>query len=614
MKQFDRTKVSLLLVGLGGVVIGFIMVGLPAGLLLLSCRLNFPIANTAAADAQTPMLPSTPSPTFLQLWTSTPLVSISETPTASKKPTKTPTQQNVKLIFAHTQAADLMSQGNNQEAVMIWDQVIASAPDDANAYYMRGSAYALMIDKLRDYGEMQDYLQKAKEDADKAIALAPLSSADMYILRGYLLWRMADNLMLYRVNRPPILEKVAENYQIALNMGTPIRSFERNFSNLNLELGRCQESLAETKRLVAARDPALPESFQLDALLSDEYVCLEQYDKALEYQNRALKISPDDNEYKLEKAKILSYLRRYDEAYDIVNKLITDHPPFGGGRYYLRAWIHYNRGEKDLAAQDLDQGAGETWNHEGLYAYLRARLALDAGQRQEAIRLLQYAEATIIPAYEPAIYKRIQFDMGVLNIQPLSEAPDEISMVMTSIPTEYYAQITPQFVATQTSNIPQYQLTTPTGTAQPIAAASPAQDPRPIGSEDSVQVDMNTGTGKLVLKPGAFPLFHFKPTSPLSVFAVKKITLMMYPEKGGARPQLQFSFWCKEGGWRLPDATWGKNEIEYPSFYILSNGDFYIAIHNYTNNQTITIDNLGFSVTVETMDGTIQTYGLPGNN
>jgi tetratricopeptide (TPR) repeat protein len=461
MKLIGKKSIKSFLMGFNIVFIGLILIST-----LAACGLSsgqqaaIPTVMATAHGGVVPTVNPIPSPTFIQLWTRTPEVQPSPTPTGSSKPTDSPAKKNQKLAFVQTQAVDLMAKQRYQEAITYWDQVIKLAPDNAEAYYQRASAYQSMTATLRDLSVFEDYLTRAKEDVDKAITLAPLTNSDYYVLRGRVLDDFANELIIYRVNRQPLYESAIENYKVALTMGTSKRNLERTIPVEFVDLGRCKEGLTETNRLVEIRDPALPESYQLDALLSSQYLCLEKYEKALEYLDKASKLSPDVS-YDLQKANILCAMGREDEAFDIVNQSINASPMFNGYRYYLRALIHYDRGEKDLAAKDLKAGSINTWDHTGLYAYLTAKLTLDAGHRAEGLKLLQYAEATIHPDFEPAIYKRILKDMAAQDIKPVTELPEEYDMVLTAIPARFWGQITPQFIMTATSSLQDYQLKTP---------------------------------------------------------------------------------------------------------------------------------------------------------
>ncbi len=57
--------------------------------------------------------------------------------------------------------------------------------------------------------------------------------------------------------------------------------------------------------------------------------------------------------------------------------------------------IDYEIGDIDKTEKDLATGAGNTWGHLGLYAYVQGKLALDRGDNKEGILLLQEAEASL---------------------------------------------------------------------------------------------------------------------------------------------------------------------------------------------------------------------------
>ena len=85
----------------------------------------------------------------------------------------------------------------------------------------------------------------------------------------------------------------------------------------------------------------------------------------------------------------------------ILDTLIEQKPGYSGWRYYLRALIDYEIGDIDKTEQDLATGAGNTWGHLGLYAYVQGKLALDRGDNKEGILLLQEAEASLDVNFNP---------------------------------------------------------------------------------------------------------------------------------------------------------------------------------------------------------------------
>lgn len=70
--------------------------------------------------------------------------------------------------------------GNNKQAVLMFNKAVQASPKDAKSYYMRGEAYAGLGDKI-----------KALEDFNKAIRLEK-SNANAFHSRGEVYLEMGD--------------------------------------------------------------------------------------------------------------------------------------------------------------------------------------------------------------------------------------------------------------------------------------------------------------------------------------------------------------------------------------------------------------------------------------
>ena len=352
-------------------------------------------------------------------------------------------------------ANDKMNRQLYQDAIPLWDKIIAATPDYGEAYYQRGLAYYMVSVNLTDQSKEEHDLSQALADLDQAITYGPVNG-NYFFRRGQVYWAMQANTP-YRVDRQPLLETALENIRLGIGMGTTVEGAGRDIPLLLNDLGHCDQGLAEAKRLSDARSPKDPPDDELNYIMSLSYLCLGQFDNALTQINTAMEVHNYCN-YFYTKAMILYSQNHLDEANKAISACIIASPSYDGYRYYLRALIEYDQGQSDQAKQDLEIGNHYSWNHEGLYAYLMGRLALDNSDKDQAITMFQYAEATMNEDDSPKIQNLIRSELATVGATPLSPTR---SIVLHTTPL-------------------------PPGTLNNAAANAPAPTPTPSGTPGSI--------------------------------------------------------------------------------------------------------------------------------
>jgi hypothetical protein len=111
-------------------------------------------------------------------------------------------------------------------------------------------------------------------------------------------------------------------------------------------------------------------------------------------------------------------LERYDEALPLLNERIAE-SRLSGDHYFMRAYIYYYMGKKDLIQEELYIGIPKTWARGEFFPYVEAQLALDEGRTEDAIQLLQIAESTFRPLLNPLRW-RAQKQLENLGVKPLT--------------------------------------------------------------------------------------------------------------------------------------------------------------------------------------------------
>ncbi len=458
------------------------------------------------------------------------------------------------------QANMLMQQQQYASAIIIWDDILTRVPEYADAYYQRAQSYRYLNSNQRIQTEYVDYLEHALADLNQAISLAP-EMGDYYFARYQVEEAFAGN-ETYLVDKNFWFTQAYADITSANQFGTKGELADREPGFLLVELGRCEEAIDEFNRLIKINTEG--PSAGLNSGLADSSQCLGKYDEALTYIDTALSIYPSFQRA-FARASILYNLGRLDEALIEVNKLIADQRYYCGCRYYLRALIYYDQGKKDLAQADIDFGTGQTWGRGGIRSYVLGHLALDAGDRQQGVALLQEAEASLTWQYG-SLRKRVQKELEALGSTPLS-----LTISVPATPT--LLPVTPQI-----------QPPTPTMIRNP----------------------------SVTFMPGQSITFDFIPPELLNFPAVQTLVFTI---DGGVQVQnrvVQLEVWrpAYNDSKMFTFDKLGRLPIPNSADYVTRTGDIYTSI-TIKGDQPTVVDVIGVTLTVRNTDGSTSQYGLP---
>lgn len=323
-------------------------------------------------------------------------------PSDTPYPISTPYSTDTPFVSATSrliEADALMQQGKCTEAMPILNRLIEEEPDWALPYERRGSCNLSFQSNV--FTEAQGYLLAALQDANTLIELQP-ESGGYHAWRNYVLREMA-NLEIYSVNEFAIYDLANQDVVKAMELGVDPSSYAyRHYARNLIEGNHCQEGLAETQKLIDQTTMQSNEFGQYYSLyLTEAYICLGELDKALE---SASYITCDDPVSTCKSGlltEIYFQMGDYKNALDTVNYMINLQPVGGGWRYFIRALIYYKQGERELTLQDLELGDAYSWYGNGVYWYVKAKLAMDAGDKENGIIYLQNAEQTLDVTYMP---------------------------------------------------------------------------------------------------------------------------------------------------------------------------------------------------------------------
>lgn len=217
-------------------------------------------------------------------------------------------QSSPRPISANTEAAfkTIFEKGNYTEALKILDRAIATEKSDPMPYALKASLTYSYYKKEEDPTKKQAYLAEVKKQADQSLKLAEkLVASDplrgnLYVAVGHFLqgaYSLGENDNDLVRNGPQVLTKLKKVFD-HLDKAEKINS---NDPELNLIKGYMDLILAvnlpfsNPDQAISRLEKAAPNYLAYRGLAVG-YRDLGQYDKAMEYVERARKITPNNPE------------------------------------------------------------------------------------------------------------------------------------------------------------------------------------------------------------------------------------------------------------------------------------------------------------------------------
>ena len=415
------------------ILVVLLIVACASGVYLVSNSGGLPFGLALAPASATPS-PSATRPPPTATHTATPQPSPTATP-IPPSPTPVPTLSALdrlgQLEPQIVTASSLAASGQYPEAISTWDQIIAAAPDSAEAYFGRGRSYYESATLFRPIPEnAQELLGQALSDLNQAIALGPLRGG-FYLTRIEILdW--LTKLEVQRENRTPYFEQMLSDVQSAAGYGLVTPFGEHNPASLLIRLGRCQEAMAYLGEQVAANPDAVPPA-ELVALIARTYLCYGQPRGAYLYANMANSLEPTP-EHAWVRAITLYNLGRYNETLAALDDLLEANPDSPEDHYALRALVHFHRREYELAQADLDLGAQHALEQNGLADYAAGLLARQSGDQAGAEALFLQAEASLRLDYG-LVFDRVRSELGLPAVDHgIPVLPNVINRYLDNLP------------------------------------------------------------------------------------------------------------------------------------------------------------------------------------
>ena len=449
------------------------------------------------------------------------------------------------------EATVLFRAGKYAESALLWDEILAITPDYAIGYLARATCYySLGRYDQRILQETREYYDRAYVDLDQAIKLG-LEMGKVYDAQ-YDLFLSRGNLEEYRINRELWYEMGLEANLVSIDKGIRPEWGNRMLGFQLYDLGRCEEALEYFEKLEGINDV---ESAGIYTGMSYSYLCLKDYQQALDFVDRALEIVYS-HEREQRRAIIQLNDGQLEEALEYFDKDIAVSPNYGARRYWIRAAIYYEMGDIDQALKNITESYGKSWGNKGLQSYVLGRIAIDNGNIEEGLNHLLDAEATMNWIDMPRYYDWVVAEIDRLGSQPLYPTPtpnaDPTPTPIAPLPDHLYITPTPPFDFAHLSTV------------------------------------NYSGTSIRLVEKSEAINYKFHPDTPIGVDRVTALYLYLDTDHEYDEINLQYECIPENGSWatvsnpiNFIDLYPGENQIRYPDECVPENGIIYISVMNF---------------------------------
>lgn len=463
------------------------------------------------------------------------------------------------------------------EAIPYWDLVLEADPANGTAYYYRALCYRKLAINQRYLEEYQRYVSQALSDIDQAIGLGAdaRQPGDTYNLRYYILDDLAG-ITPRRTDREMFAEASLENLRTAMALGTTDKNQKHTIPLVLFSLRQCAEGLAALQQIRENYSLSAPPSVSLLNLEAHGYLCKGQFEKALEMVDKGLEIQ-NVSEHRWLRMIILAMDGQVEEALIEITQDIDHQPSYNGDRYFLRALLYLEMGQQDLVEADLQLGRANAWDGWGLEAYVRGLIAVQAGDKEMAIRQLSWAYETL-DWYYLSLLPKIEGQLAELGAAVPPETTT-LTLEITPMPTVEFR---------------------PTTAAGMVLANGLPEPP------NLVPIEFKAGTGDTWTSSDyPFPVYHFLGLETLQLDEIKSLTIHLEPYSRAMSEAFELFVWnLTTGEWALYKPGWGEVQIENPEAFVGVHGDVYFSIRT---DEAAAQHIQNFWVTIEA----VQTDGTP---
>ena len=124
------------------------------------------------------------------------------------------------------------------------------------------------------------------------------------------------------------------------------------------ELALGAQKLLEAEKNFLKASEGIPESPQITIYLGSIYMATEEFEKSLEYYEKTLGLAPAYRDALLGKAVCLSYMGKFNEAIEVLNKLVAMGFYLMGESHYWLAWNYHELKDNDNAQLHIEESKG----------------------------------------------------------------------------------------------------------------------------------------------------------------------------------------------------------------------------------------------------------------
>jgi tetratricopeptide (TPR) repeat protein len=124
------------------------------------------------------------------------------------------------------------------------------------------------------------------------------------------------------------------------------------------ELALKAQNLVEAEKNFLKALEGIPESPQVTIYLGSIYMATEEFEKSLEYYEKTIALAPSYRDALLGKAICLSSMGKYQEAIEVLNKLVAMGFYLMGESHYWLAWIYHELKDNENAQLNIEESKG----------------------------------------------------------------------------------------------------------------------------------------------------------------------------------------------------------------------------------------------------------------
>jgi tetratricopeptide (TPR) repeat protein len=124
------------------------------------------------------------------------------------------------------------------------------------------------------------------------------------------------------------------------------------------ELALGAQKLLEAEKNFLKASEGIPESPQITIYLGSIYMATEEFEKSLEYYEKTLGLAPAYRDALLGKAVCLSYMGKFNEAIEVLNKLVAMGYYLMGESHYWLAWNYHELKDNDNGQLHIEESKG----------------------------------------------------------------------------------------------------------------------------------------------------------------------------------------------------------------------------------------------------------------